>query len=210
MVELTLHPDRAALLVIDMEHDFIHGSMAVPRGVALAARLAPLIGAARGAGIAVVFVTQALRRGGEDLGRLERFEPVQSGSALREGSEGVEVVAELGALPTDLYVVKRRFGAFLGTDLDLLLRSRGIEQVMVCGVSAHVCCDTTTREAFQLGYDPYYLVGGVEMGDLPDLGWGPVPADQAKGIVATIIGHRFGSLCTISDVLAALKPAQSH
>jgi len=100
--------------------------------------------------------------------------------------------------------LKRRFGAFLGTDLDLLLRSSNVEQVFVCGVSAHVCCDTTVREAFQLGYDPYYLVDGVEMGDLPDLGWGVVPAETAKGVVATILSHRFGTVCTIADLMAEL------
>jgi biuret amidohydrolase len=203
---MRLRRDRAALLVIDMEHDFVDGTLAVPHAAELVARLAPLLPAARSVGVAVVFVTQALRPGREDLGRLERFAPVRSGAALREGSAGVRVVAALDPLPDDLYVVKRRFSAFFGTDLDLLLRSRGIEQVVVCGLSAHVCCDTTVREAFQLGYDPFYVVDGVEMGDLPDMGWGVVPGEQAKGVVATIIAHRFGTLCTISELLAELTP----
>lgn len=201
---MNLLRDRAALLVVDMEHDFVHGPMAVTGGPQLALRLAPLVRAARAAGVAVVFVTQALRPNGADIGRLERFEPARTGAALREGGKGVRVVPELDPRPDDLYVLKRRFGAFLGTDLDLLLRSSNVEQVFVCGVSAHVCCDTTVREAFQLGYDPYYLVDGVEMGDLPDLGWGVVPAETAKGVVATILSHRFGTVCTIADLMAEL------
>lgn len=173
--------DRCALLVVDMEHDFVHGPMAVAGAAALAARLAPLLAAARAAAVPVVFATQQLRADGADAGRLARFEPVRSGAALREGSEGVRVVAELDPRPGDLYVVKRRFSAFFASDLDLLLRSRGVEQVAICGVAAHVCCDTTARDAFQLGYEPLYVVDGVEMGDLPDLGFGPVLQTRRSG-----------------------------
>jgi ureidoacrylate peracid hydrolase len=192
-----------ALLVVDMEEDFVRGPMAVSGAEALAQRLAPLIAAARDAGIIVVFVTQSLRPG--DVGPLARFDDVREGRVLREGTPGVRVVPELGPQPSDSFVVKRRFGAFLGTDLDLLLRTRGVIRVAVCGVSAHVCCDTTVREAFQLGYEPVYLVDGVSMGDLPDLGWGSVSAADAQRVVATTIAHRFGTVATIDGFLATLE-----
>ena len=192
-----------ALLVVDMEEDFVRGPMAVSGAEALAKRLAPLIAAARDAGMVVVFVTQSLRPG--DVGPLARFDDVRQGHALREGTPGVRVVPELGPQPSDSFVVKRRFGAFLGTDLDLLLRTRGVIRVVVCGISAHVCCDTTVREAFQLGYEPVYLVDGVSMGDLPDLGWGPVSAADAQRVVATTIAHRFGTVTTIDDFLTTLR-----
>jgi len=185
-----------ALLVVDMEEDFVRGPMAVAGAEELAQRLAPLVAAAREAGALVVFVTQALRA--EDLGPLKRYD------AIHEGSGGVQVVAELGAQPSDCFLVKRRFGAFLGTDLDLLLRSRGITRVVICGVSAHVCCDTTVREAFQLGYDAVYVVDGVSMGDLPDLGWGAITAADAQRVVATTIAHRFGTVATIAGITAEL------
>jgi biuret amidohydrolase len=197
--------DRCALLVIDMEHDFVHGPMAVPGAAALAPRLATLVAAARAAGVPVVFANQRLRAGGEDAGPLERFEPVRTGEALREGSDGVRVVAELDPRPDDLYVVKRRFSAFFATDLDVLLRSLGVQQLLVCGIAAHVCCDTTARDAFQLGYETFYVVDGVEMGDLPDLGFGPVSAEEAKRVVATVLGHRFATLRTVDEVAAELR-----
>jgi biuret amidohydrolase len=156
---------RCALLVVDMEHDFVHGPMAVEGAAALATRLAPLVAAARAVAVPVIFATQQLRQGGEDVGPLARFGPVQSGAALREGTRGVGVVAELEPHPEDLHVVKRRFSAFFATDLDILLRARRVEQVAICGVAAHVCCDTTARDAFQLGYEPFYVTDGVEMGD---------------------------------------------
>ena len=129
---------------------------------------------------------------------------MRTGQALLEGTRGVEVVPELEPCADDLYVVKRRFSAFHASDLDLLLRSRGIVQLLVCGVAAHVCCDTTVRDACQLGYETVYLTDGVEMGDLPDHGFGPIPAAHAKAVVATTIGHRFGTLATLADLLAEL------
>lgn len=196
--------DRCALLVVDMEHDFVHGPMAVAGAAALAPRLAPLLAATRDAGVPVIFANQQLRADGGDAGPLERFEPVRTGAALRERTEGVRVVAELDPQPADLYVVKRRFSAFFATDLDLLLRSRSVEQLIVCGVAAHVCCDTTARDAFQLGYETFYVVDGVEMGDLPDLGFGPIGADDAKRVIATVLAHRFATLRTIDELVAEL------
>lgn len=204
---MTLDPLRTAVLVVDMENDFVDGPMSVDGAAQLAQRLAPLLRAAREAGALVVFVTQALRDG--DAGPLERFAEIRDRRALVDGSPGVEIVPALPFEPGDIRVVKRRFSAFQGTDLDLLLRSRDIHHVVVCGVSAHVCCDTTTRDAFQLGYDAIYLVDGVEMGDLPDLGLGTIAADDAKRTIATIIGHRFGTLSSVEATLTELsRPPQ--
>jgi biuret amidohydrolase len=194
---------RAALVVVDMQRDFVTGPLAVHGAPALARRLAPLVRSARDAGLCIVWATQAVRP--DELGPLMRFEEVADGRALREGTAGVEVVPELDPRPDDVHIVKRRFSAFAQTDLDLALRSRAIEQLFVCGVSAHVCCDTTVRDAFQLGYDAVYLVDGVEMGDLPDLGWGAVDAEEAKRVVATTIAHRFGDVCTIEELAGAFR-----
>ena len=62
------------------------------------------------------------------------------------------------------------------------------------------------RDASQLGYDTLYLIDGVEMGDLPDHGFGPISAADAKAVVATTIAHRFGTLATLADLLAELTP----
>ena len=193
---------RTAVLVVDMEEDFVRGPMAVAGATELAGRLRPFVDAARDAGLLIVFVTQALPQ--DDLGSFARFDVVREGRALREGSPGVRVIPELGARPSDLFVTKRGFGAFLGTNLDELLRAHEVARVLVCGISAHVCCDTTVREAFQLGYDPVYLVDGVSLGDLPDLGWGPVSAATAQQVVATTIAHRFGSVARLDEALAGL------
>ncbi len=194
---------RAALLVIDMQADFLHsGPLVVPGAAELAVRLAPLVDRWRTAGLPVVFVRQALQ--GPDAGPLAALEPVRTGQVLREGSAGTQVVDELAPQPGDLVVTKRRFSAFLGTDLDVLLRSMERTAIVIAGTSTHVCCDTTARDASQLGYGVVVLSDGTAMGDLPDVGFGPFPADLAQRVVLSILARRFAEVCTMSELQTVL------
>lgn len=54
-------------------------------------------------------------------------------------------------------ITKRQWGAFFGTELDLQLRRRGIDTIILCGISSGIGVDTTAREAFQLGYNQYFV-----------------------------------------------------
>jgi nicotinamidase-related amidase len=199
---------QAALLVIDMQADFVRsGPLAVPGAAELAVRLAPLVDRWRASGRPVVFVRHALQ--GPDAGPLAELAPVRTGQVLREGSAGSQVVDELAPQPGDLVVTKRRFSAFLGTDLDLLLRSMGKTAVVIAGAATHVCCDTTARDAAQLGYDVVVLSDGTVMGDLPDVGFGPFPADLVQRVVLSILARRFGDVCTTTELLATLDQSVS-
>ncbi len=200
---------QAALLVIDMQADFVHsGPLVVPGAAELAVRLAPLVDRWRAAGLPVVFVRQALQ--GPDAGPLAELEPVRTGQVLREGSAGSRVVDELAPRPGDLLVTKRRFSAFLGTDLDVLLRSMGRTAVVIAGTATHVCCDTTARDASQLGYEVVVLSDGTAMGDIPDVGFGAFPAELAQRLVLSILARRFAEVCTMSELERALDPSASR
>jgi ureidoacrylate peracid hydrolase len=202
---VSLREPRTALLVVDMTNDFVGGAMAVPGAAELAGRLAPVVEAFRATRLPVVYAVQALRPGGGDLGFLSRFEPVREERALVEGSHGARIVDVLAPQDGDAVVIKRRFSAFLQTDLDLVLRSRGIGRLVIAGVSAHVCCETTARDAAQLGYGVILLGDGTTMGDLPDLGWGAIPAETALNVVRTVIAHRFGEVWSIERLLEELS-----
>lgn len=199
---------RAALLVVDMQNDFVTGPMSVPGAAALAARLAPLVAACRAAGVQVCYTVEAHRPDRADLGNLDRFYPLVGREALVEGTQGVEVVPELTPAPGDLVVVKRRFSGFIGTDLELALRAQSITQLFVCGVSTHVCCDTTARDAAQRDFQTWLVDGGTACGDLPDQGWGVVPAGTVHQAVFTLFAHRFGQVCSLDELLAALQGGQ--
>ncbi len=68
-------------------------------------------------------------------------------------TRGAEIIDELGAREDDYYVKKRRYSAFFGTDLDLLLRELNVSKVYICGVATNICVLHTAGDARLLGYD---------------------------------------------------------
>ena len=142
---------RPGLLVIDMQHDFVDPDAPFPLAGAdgLIPRIARVVEAARAAGIPVVFTQEAHRPGRIDSGMEAVLgHPVH----CVEGTRGVEIIPELAPREGDLIVRKRRFSAFLGSDLDLLLRGLGVRTVLVTGVDTHACVLHTAADAWQLDY----------------------------------------------------------
>lgn len=157
-------PAIAALIVIDIQNDFCspHGSLARLGHDTLAAqamlpRLQYLLVAARAANVPAVFVKtihdestdspQWLGRLGDGLGT-ER-----TGLTCRSetwGSEFYEVAPKEG----DGVVTKNRFSAFVGTNLDMLLRTRGIRSLLFTGVTTETCVESTLRDGL---FHEYYV-----------------------------------------------------
>jgi ureidoacrylate peracid hydrolase len=95
--------------------------------------------------------------------------------------------------PGDIILEKPRFGAFYGTDLELILRSRGIDTVIVSGISTGVCCDTTAREANARDFKVLFLSDGTATNH-PD----PEPAQRAT---LELIGSLFAQVLSVDKVL---------
>jgi len=154
-----LVPARTALLLIDIQRDFVAPDGALGQaGIDMAPLEAPLqriealLAAARAAGVLPVFVrvvtradtdSAALRlmtqRKGEDLANI---------AICRAGTPGVEfyrVQPQAG----ELQVEKRLYSGFSGTDLEQQLRQRGIDTLLVCGYTTECCVDSTVRDAFE-------------------------------------------------------------
>jgi ureidoacrylate peracid hydrolase len=155
-----LAPRRAALLIIDMQKDFcIDGFAASKAGRPLAAAqsivpgLQDLLQAARAAGVLVCHVAfWTLPDHGSDSGPwlAQRRRSTFSGDRIAiAGTVGAEFIEELRPAPGELVIRKHRYSAFKGTGLDMLLRARNIETVVVTGVSTNVCVESTAREAFE-------------------------------------------------------------
>jgi nicotinamidase-related amidase len=143
---------RPAVLVIDMQKDFVDGSLPSSGAAAITPRIARLLAAARAVGVPVIYTQELHRPGRIDAG----LEAEQDPEHCVEGTPGTEIVAELAPQPGDHIVAKRRFSAFLGTDLEILLRGLGVDTLLVTGMDTGWCVLWTSGDAFQ--YDHHVRV----------------------------------------------------
>ena len=146
-----LSPHNTALLVIDMERDFVEEGAVqeTPGGRALIPTINGLATWARGHGVPVIFTLEMHRSDRSDYGIELEYDPVH----CLEGSAGCELARGLAVEATDYRITgKRRYDAFLGTDLDLLLRAKKVENLVCCGVTTHVCVMSTVFTARNLDY----------------------------------------------------------
>jgi ureidoacrylate peracid hydrolase len=144
-------PANTALLVIDMERDFVDDGAAMQTPGAL--RIVPVINRlvdwARQYRLPVIFTHEMHRPDQSDMGIEGETDPVH----CVDGTAGCELTAGLDARPGDYHILnKRRYDSFHATDLDLLLRCRRVENLVCCGVTTHQCVMSTVFSARHLDY----------------------------------------------------------
>jgi len=213
-----LHPETTALVVIDMQRDFLEpggfGELLGNDVSELARVVAPLkalLAAARDAGLLVVHTREGhrpdladcppskLARGGGEL-TIGSHGP--KGRILVRGELGHDIVEELAPQPGEVLLDKPGKGAFYATDLELLLRNQGIQQLIVTGVTTEVCVHTTVREANDRGFDclvPEDCVGSY-FPEFHEVGLKMIAAQ----------GGIFGWVAHSQDLLDVLTPAMAR
>lgn len=163
-----------------MEKDFVDvgAVQETPGGRELIPVINDLIGWARTYQLPIIFTHEMHRPDRSDYGIELEFDPVH----CLEGTSGCELVEGLEVRSQDYRIRnKRRYDCFLGTDLDLLLRSLRIENLICCGVTAHVCVMSTVFTARNLDYRVL------------------VPRDAIAGVSSA---HYEAALLCMSDVFA--------
>jgi ureidoacrylate peracid hydrolase len=169
---LSLNPERSALIIIDMQNDYAHpDGYYATRGQASDAVRATydanraVLDAARRAGAFVVFVTVIMREAGlPDMPDLHAIKPehfVGIGRRLEKGTWGAQVVEELAPLPDEVVIEKHTYSAFYQTDLELMLRRRGISTVILTGTASHACVLNAAFDAFARDFDVVVVRDGV-------------------------------------------------
>jgi nicotinamidase-related amidase len=162
-------PDRTALLIIDMQRDFVEpGGFGETLGndVSLLRAIIPPLGAVltatRDAGMTVIHTREGhlpdlsdcppakLNRGHPSL---RIGDPGPRGRILIRGEYGHDIIDELAPRPGELVIDKPGKGSFYATALDETLREQGITSLVVTGVTTEVCVHTTVREANDRGYE---------------------------------------------------------
>jgi nicotinamidase-related amidase len=138
---VALDPARTALVVVDMQNDFVAegGSLLVPDAAGTVPAIARLLELARGAGIKVVFSQDTHDDGDPEWDIWPEH--------CRRGTWGWEIVRELEPAPHEVVLEKVRYDAFYGTPLDHLLRLWGVDTLVVCGTVASICVHYTAASA---------------------------------------------------------------
>lgn len=133
-----------ALVIIDMAKDFVTGKLRCERAQRIVPNIRRLAEAARRSGVPVIFVNDAHLPVDPEM-------RIWGEHAMR-GSEGSQVIDDLAPQPGDYVLEKRVYSAFYETGLDLLLRSLGVDTVILTGLHTHMCVRHTAADAFFRGY----------------------------------------------------------
>lgn len=147
--------EKPALLVIDMQNDFcLPGAPFEVRGaLSVVPRIQELIEAFRAHGLPVIFVIREHRADGSDIEitRRERF--LKAGGAFIPGTRGYALVDGLTPRPDEPVVRKTRWSPFHKTDLESMLRARGVEVVVISGVQTPNCIRSAAFDANSLDFE---------------------------------------------------------
>ena len=167
--DIAFTPDATALVIIDMQRDFLEpGGFGAALGndvSRLRTAIAPtqhVLRRWRAAGLTVIHTREGHRPDLTDLAPAKRArgrlacgigDHGPMGRILVRGEPGHDIIPELAPVPGEPVVDKPGKGAFYATDLEAMLRHRGIAHLVVCGVTTEVCVNTTVREANDRGFD---------------------------------------------------------
>jgi nicotinamidase-related amidase len=165
---LSVDLSKSALVIIDMQRDFLEpGGFGAALGndvSMLQAAVGPCretLSAARAIGMLIIHTREGHRPDLTDAPphKVERGDPATRigapgpmGRILVRGEPGHDIIPELYPLPNEPVIDKPGKGAFYQTDLELMLKNRGIDTLFVCGVTTEVCVNTTVREANDRGF----------------------------------------------------------
>jgi ureidoacrylate peracid hydrolase len=108
----------------------------------------------------------------------------------------------------DILLKKPRYGAFHGTDLELMLRHKGIDTLIIGGIATNVCCETTAREASVRDFKVLFLSDGTATFGLPDMGFGAITAQEVQRVTCSVMSFFYGQVLTVNQAIEKIRTRQ--
>jgi biuret amidohydrolase len=197
-----IDPAKTAMIVVDMQNDFVAvgGGLETPAARAIVPKLSRVMKMCRDAGIRVIYTTHAHRRDGCDMGLFDDLHPpIANRDALVDGTSGVEIYPDLAPMPGEHVIKKHRYSGFFGTDLDIILREWGADTVIISGTTTENCCHATARDAMFLNYRVLFLSDATATYDYPDCGFGPMANADVHHATLVILAASTAHVMPVAD-----------
>jgi ureidoacrylate peracid hydrolase len=205
MVDFQVVPEKTALVNVDMQNCFVEGyPISAPDGPAVEERINRLADFCREAGIQVIHTSHVVRPDGSNVGVLDEIIPPVKDGVINKGAESAELHSGLKVKEGDVLLDKPRFGSFHGTDLELILRSKGIDTIIITGIATNVCCETTAREANVRDFRVLFVSDGTAT-----FGIGDLSAEEIQKATCTTLGFAFAQVLTVDEVIAKIEGASA-
>ena len=195
-----LDPTKCALIVVDMQNDFVLEGfpMEVPNARKAIPHIQRLIAASRKLDIPIFYTQHTLTEGAVNSPLEAAYNPKLFEVGMRPGTFGVQVIDDLKPQPQDTVIVKYRYNAFHNTLLEPMLKTiRGLNQidtVIITGTLTEVCCDSTARGAYMRDYKVMFVddaTGGL--------------SEEAEQATFKAMRMFFGRVANTDDTLAELN-----
>lgn len=203
-----MDPENVALIIVDMQNDFIHEKgamrrasedMDIPRS-SLDLLSAPISNIKKLAEFfhkndkAVIYLYIAWEPDYSDAAVPRSKLPPKGSGALVRGKWGVQIIEELAPQDADMVVMKKGYGGFFQTPLDRILRNRGIKTLVATGILTNLCVETTVREAAGYRYDVILVDDATASFDV-----------EAHNATLRVIAFGFGEVMSTEETLNLLS-----
>src|SRR3954451_22333952 len=198
-----IDPARTAMIVVDMQNDFVAAgaAMETPAARAMVPKLVEALKICRSTGIRVIYTAHVHRRDGSDMGLFDDMHPpIANRVALVDGTPGVDIYPELAPQPSEHVIKKHRYSGFFGTDLDIVLREWGIDTVIISCTTTENCCHATARDAMFRNYKVVFLADATGTFDYPDVGYGALSADDVHRATLVILAASTAHVMSVAEL----------
>jgi len=197
-----IEPAKTAMIVVDMENDFVApvGGLETPAARAMVPKLVEALQVCRSARIKVIYTTHVHRRDGSDMGLFDMHAPIANRAAVVDGTPGVEIYPEVAPAAGEHVIKKHRYSGFFGTDLDIILRGWGVDTVIISGTTTENCCHATARDAMFHNYRVVFLSDATATYDYPDHGFGSMSNEQVHRATLVILADSTAHVMPVAEM----------
>src|SRR5712671_1203536 len=144
-----------------------------------------------------------------EVGVLETVPPVAQG-VIDDGAPSAALHPKVVVQAGDIILAKPHIGSFQATELETILRARGIDTVLIGGIATNFCCDTTAREAHAREFKVLFLSDGTATIDLRDTAGGTIPADQVQRLTLATLAFASAEVLSVAEACEKLQSTRTR